>query len=53
MVFIETDDLDAVISALQGAKVLVARHQTFYGSDEISYEEPGGHVVTFARFDRA
>jgi hypothetical protein len=52
VVFIEVDDLDAVIAAMKGAKVLVERHTTFYKSDEISYEEPGGNVVTFAKFDR-
>ena len=52
VVFIEVDDLDAVIAALKGEKVLVQRHQTFYKSDELSYEEPGGHIVTFAKFNR-
>jgi glyoxalase/bleomycin resistance protein/dioxygenase superfamily protein len=50
VVFIEVDDLDAVVVLMKGAKVLVERHQTFHKSDEISYEEPGGNVVTFARF---
>jgi predicted lactoylglutathione lyase len=50
VVFVEVDDLDEVIASLAGAKVLVERHKTFYNSDELSYEEPGGHVVTFARF---
>jgi hypothetical protein len=50
VVFIQVDDLDAVIAALAGAKVLVERHKTFYKSDELSYQEPGGHVVTFAKF---
>ena len=52
VVFIEVDDLDAVIAALKGAKVLVERHPTFYKADEISFEEPGGNVVTFAKFTR-
>ncbi len=51
VIFIEVDDLEAVIAALAGEKVFVDRHETFYGADEISYLEPGGgHVVTFARF---
>jgi hypothetical protein len=49
-VYIEVDDLDAVIAALDGEKVLVERHKTFYNSDELTYQEPGGHLVTFARF---
>ena len=51
-VFIEVDDLDAVIAALAGERAAVERHATFYKSDEVTYEEPGGNVVTFARFDR-
>jgi hypothetical protein len=52
VVFIEVDDLDAVIGMLKGARVLVERHKTFYKADEISYEEPGGHVITFAKIER-
>ena len=50
--FIEVDHLDSVITALATEKAIVERHTTFYGADEISFMEPGGHVVTFARFDR-
>ena len=49
-VFVEVDDLDALVAALGRAEVLVERHKTFYGSDELTYQEPGGHLVTFARF---
>ena len=52
VVFIEVDHLDAVITALASEPALVERHKTFYGADEISFMEPGGNVVTFARFDR-
>ena len=52
VVFIEVDNLDAVITALATEKAIVERHTTFYGADEISFMEPGGNVVTFARFDR-
>ena len=50
VVFIEVDNLDLVIAALATEKVLVERHATFYGADEISFLEPGGNVVTFAQF---
>ena len=53
VVFIEVDNLDVVIAALATEKEIVERHTTFYGADEISFMEPGGHVVTFARFDRS
>ena len=49
-VFVQVDDLDAVIAALQGSKTIVERHKTFYGADEVSYEEPGQNLVTFAQF---
>jgi hypothetical protein len=52
VVFVEVDDLDAVIAALAGRRVFVERHTTFYKADEITYEEPGGHLVTFAKMDR-
>ena len=52
VVFVEVDDLDAVIAALKGSKVVVERHATFYKADEITYEEPGGNLVTFAKFTR-
>ncbi|MGZ5583867.1 MAG: VOC family protein [Usitatibacter sp.] len=49
-VFVEVDELDAVISALGRAEIIVERHKTFYNSDELTYQEPGGHLVTFAQF---
>ncbi|HET7731555.1 MAG TPA: VOC family protein [Usitatibacter sp.] len=50
VVFVEVDNLELVIGALATEKVLVERHETFYGADEISFLEPGGNVVTFAKF---
>jgi hypothetical protein len=52
VVFITVDNLDAVITALATEKAIVERHTTFYGADEISFMEPGGHIITFAKFDR-
>jgi hypothetical protein len=49
-VFIEVDDVAAVVGSLAGEKVVVERHTTFYGSDELTYQEPGGNFVTFAQF---
>lgn len=53
VVFVEVDDVDAVVAALKGAQVAVERHTTFYKSDEITYEEPGGNLVTFAKIARS
>jgi hypothetical protein len=50
VVFIEVDDLDETIAALGRAEILVERHKTFYNSDELTCQEPGGHLVTFAKF---
>ena len=47
--FLEVDDLDAVIAALGDAPVAAPRRTTFYGMDEVAVREPGGNVVIFAR----
>lgn len=49
--FIEVTDLDAVIKAMESRySIFMQRRETFYGSMEIGYREPGGHYVTFAQF---
>lgn len=50
VLFITTDDLDAVEKAIAGAPVVSARHTTFYGSTEIYVREPAGNTVGFAQF---
>jgi hypothetical protein len=47
--FLEVDDLEAVIAVLGDAPVTLARRKTFYGMDEIGVREPGGNAVTFAQ----
>ena len=49
-VFIEVDNLDAVVESMKGEKIVVERHKTFYDSDELTFQEPGGNFVTFAQF---
>jgi threonine dehydrogenase-like Zn-dependent dehydrogenase len=51
-IFIEVDDIDAVIAALKGERIAAERHTTFYKADELTYEEPGGNLITFAKIDR-
>ncbi len=46
--FIEVEDLDAVVRALDGADVVVPRRQTPYGMDEIFVQAPCGTFVGFA-----
>jgi uncharacterized glyoxalase superfamily protein PhnB len=48
--FIEVEDLDAVVRALEGVEPVVPRRKTFYGADELIVREPAGNVVTFAQF---
>jgi uncharacterized glyoxalase superfamily protein PhnB len=50
--FVEVDDIDALAMALKGFEVVMPRRETFYGSTEVGYREPGGHLVTFAQFRR-
>jgi len=52
-VSIIVEDLDEVVDALQGIPPVVPRRTTFYGADELIMREPGGNVVTFARFAEA
>jgi Glyoxalase/Bleomycin resistance protein/Dioxygenase superfamily len=47
--YIEVDNLDAVLAALKAAKVAQPERTAFYGMREIGYQEPGGHYVTFAQ----
>lgn len=48
LLYIEVEDLDQVIAHLDGAKIIKPKHDEFYGMTEITIEEPGGHLVTFA-----
>lgn len=50
--FMEVDDLDKIIAALDGYPVFMERRETFYGSKEIGIEDPSGHKYTFAQFNR-
>lgn len=50
--FVEVDDLDAIAHSLEGFQIVLPRRQTFYGSTEVGYREPGGHFVTFPEFKR-
>ena len=48
--FIEVDDLDAVVEAMKGVPTVAPLHQTFYGSTEFTVKDPAGHLITFAQF---
>jgi uncharacterized glyoxalase superfamily protein PhnB len=48
--YVEVDNLDATIAAIQGTEVVMPVRDTFYGSKEIGIKDPAGHYVTFAQF---
>jgi len=48
--FVEVDDLDAVIGAMKDAPIAAPVHKTFYGSTEFTVKDPAGHLITFAQF---
>jgi len=50
--FLEVDDLDAVLAAMQGAPVVLPVHKTFYGATEFTVKDPAGHLITFAQFGK-
>jgi hypothetical protein len=47
--YIEVDNLDAVLTALKTSKIVQPERTAFYGMREIGFQEPGGHYVTFAQ----
>ena len=47
--YIEVDDLDAVVMAMKGVTMVKPVDTTFYGMREFTVQEPGGHYVTFAQ----
>jgi uncharacterized glyoxalase superfamily protein PhnB len=50
--FIEIDDVNAALTAMQGAPVVSPLHNTFYGSEEFTVTDPAGHMITFAQFEK-
>jgi uncharacterized glyoxalase superfamily protein PhnB len=48
--YVEVDNLDETINAVNGTEVVMPKRKTFYGSTEIGIKDPAGHYVTFAEF---
>jgi len=46
--YIEVEQLQSVMNALQGVPVVVPLRTTFYGAKEIGVKDPAGHVAVFA-----
>src|SRR5690348_13528908 len=51
-VYIEVDRLDDIVAAMKDADIVESVHVTFYGAKEMSIRDPGGHIITFAQFQR-
>jgi hypothetical protein len=47
--YIEVDNLSAVLAALKDSKIVQPERTAFYGMREVGFQEPGGHYVTFAQ----
>jgi uncharacterized glyoxalase superfamily protein PhnB len=47
--YIEVDNLDAVLAALKNSKIVQPERTAFYGMREVGFQDPGGHFVTFAQ----
>ena len=47
--YIEVDNLDAVLATLKNDKIVQPERTAFYGMREVGYQDPGGHFITFAQ----
>jgi uncharacterized glyoxalase superfamily protein PhnB len=47
--YVDVENLDELIAAMQGVEVTMPVRTTFYGSKEIGVKEPAGHIVIFAQ----
>jgi uncharacterized glyoxalase superfamily protein PhnB len=47
--YMEVDDLDAVLAAMKGVKIVMPVRTAFYGMREFGVQDPGGHFITFAQ----
>ncbi len=47
--YMEVDNLDAVLAAMKQARLVMPVRTAFYGMKEFAVQDPGGHFVTFAQ----
>jgi uncharacterized glyoxalase superfamily protein PhnB len=47
--YIEVDNLDAVLAAMKDVKKVMPERTAFYGMREFAVQDPGGHFITFAQ----
>lgn len=46
--YLEVDSIDEVVRQLDGVPMVMPRRRAPYGANEVSFREPGGHLVCFA-----
>lgn len=51
--YVEIEDLEPVLAAVEGAEVAVPLRTTFYGAKELGVKDPAGHIVIFAQLGAA
>ena len=47
--YMEVDNLDAVLTAMKDARMVMPVRTAFYGMKEFAVQDPGGHFITFAQ----
>ena len=47
--YMEVDNLDAVLAAMKDVHLVMPVRTAFYGMKEFSVQDPGGHFITFAQ----
>ncbi len=47
--YMEVDNLDAVLAAMKDVKIVMPLRTAFYGMREFGVQDPGGHFITFAQ----
>jgi len=47
--YLEVDNLDAVLAAMKDVKKVMPERTAFYGMREFAVQDPAGHFVTFAQ----
>lgn len=47
--YIEVDNLDAVLAAMKDVNRVMPERTAFYGMREFAVQDPGGHFITFAQ----
>jgi uncharacterized glyoxalase superfamily protein PhnB len=47
--YVEVDNLDAVLAAMKDVKIVMPARTAFYGMKEFTVQDPGGHFITFAQ----